>query len=201
MSAANPKNHRLVIAIDCDDVLLASTEFIVAAYNQQFGTNVLLKDAHASSNHQWKASSEIVQSRINSIQHSPSYTALIPSQEAQNSVHQLAKTHELHLVTARTRAVLSVTEQMIDSFFPGCFTATEHIGPHTPKGDICTRIGADVLIDDNIKHLANAGHSEGRTLIWFGDYQWQDYTIIPEGVIRAPNWRQAVIAVNRHGHQ
>jgi 5'(3')-deoxyribonucleotidase len=178
---------RLVIAIDCDDVLVDSTKFLVEEYNRLYGTAVLLKDAHMTDNTQWEAESEEVHGRIDRIQLSDRYTSLVPTDETVKVIHTLATVYELHLITARAGVVAAVTQAMLDEYFTSCFTRVEHVGQTKTKGEVCAEIGADVLIDDNVKHLLSALEHGVASAVWFGDYAWQDGTV-PSNIIRCRDW-------------
>lgn len=180
--------RRLVIAIDCDDVLVPSTRFIVDEYNRRYGTTVTYARAHESGNEQWGATREEARDRIYDIQLSSEYGAVAPYDDAIHAIKRLAVKHELHLVTARDTKVLGVTEAMIERYFPGCFDALEHVGLDGTKGDICQRLVADALIDDNLKHLTHAAECGVENLFWFGDYPWNKEGSTPRGLIRCASW-------------
>ena len=164
--------RRLVIAIDCDDVLIDSTEYLVDTYNMLYGTKVQLVDAYTSTNTDWGVDHDELIRRKYEIQQTGEFAQLPPRTDAVRVIKKLATDHEPHLVTARDAAVLRVTDKMLAADFPDCFTKLHHIGRQS-KGDVCRQIGAEILIDDNLKHLLDAemhGIKEG---LWFGHYSWQ----------------------------
>ena len=165
--------RRLVIAVDCDDVLVPSTQKIVTLYNQQHGTNVQLDGAHMSGNQDWQASREDTAERIYDIQLMNEYVEMQPFDDAIRYCRELAQNHELHLVTARPGRIMHTTLAMLEGYFPSVFTEIEHIGLGGSKGEVCQRLKADVLIDDNHKHLMSARECGVDSLVWFGDYPWQ----------------------------
>ena len=164
---------KLVVAIDCDDVLLPSTIRIVERYNTLYQTAVELEHAHSSAYPGWNADRGTIHGRILEIQSSPEYAGTPPFEDAVTAVHRLATEYELHLVTARPVAVMAVTNGMIESHFGKCFASVEHVGLDGSKGEICRRIGADVLVDDNLKHLVDAASYGVIHGLWFGEYPWQ----------------------------
>ena len=121
--------RQLVIAVDCDDVLVPSTQKIVALYNQQYDTNVQLDGAH------------------------------VP--------------------------------------IPGVFTEIEHVGLDGSKGEVCQRLKADVLIDDNYKHLVSARECGVDSLVWFGDYPWQTQVDASGGAMRCRSWYEVQDEIKR----
>lgn len=183
--------RRLVIAIDCDDVLIETTRFLVDAYNKEFGTYVTIEHAHKPNNVEWGTDDdELVLSRLAVFQQTEEYAELEPIAEAITAVKRLAKRHELHLITARNSSVEAVTIAMLDKYLTGCFTTTEHVGKVRSKGEVCRRIGADILIDDNILYLLSAienGLPPGGAL-HFGHYPWNQLNAPIEGVIKCRDW-------------
>lgn len=164
--------RRLVIAIDCDDVLIDSTEYLVDTYNMLYRTKVQLIDAHRPMKTQWGAGYKEVLSRLYSIQNTEEFAQLPPRTDAVKVIKELATDHELHLVTARDAVVMKVTEKMLNADFPDCFTKLHHVA-HQSKGQVCRQIGADILIDDNLKHLLDAEMHDINEGLWFGNYPWQ----------------------------
>lgn len=193
--------QKLVIAIDCDDVLVPSTETIVDLYNKRFGTNVTYARAHQSGNEEWGASRDETERRIHEVQLSDEYAEIIPFPEAVSSVRQLAEAgHELHMVTARDSKLLRVTETMLEKYFDdGVLTTLEHVGFGGTKGDICKKLGADVLIDDNLKHLEYAAGCGVGLLLWFGRYPWQgDTGTTTVGIKRCGDWREVTEEIQHY---
>lgn len=183
--------HRLIIAIDCDDVLIPTTQYLVDNYNRQFGSSVTLARAHESGNDEWGADRATVFQRLADIQKGDEYARIEPHDEAIAAVRRLASHHELHLITAREPSVEAVTLAMLDQYLKGCFTSIEHVGNARSKGEVCRAVRADVLIDDNIKHLVSAlecGVPFGGA-IHFGDYPWNHVAVLPDGVAQCHTWQ------------
>lgn len=190
--------ERLVIAVDCDDVLVPATPYVVNAYNQLHGTRVQIERAHESGNTEWGDDRTAVHDQISAVQRSDGFAEVMPFSDAIDVIARLAKVHELHLITARDPSLTVATKAMLDRYFPSCFVGMEHVGIDGTKGDICKNIGADVLVDDNLKHIQSARDAGVKNLVWFGDYPWQDRTIAaPEGTIRCANWHDVEAEIER----
>ena len=58
------------------------------------------------------------------------------------------------------------------------------------------KIGADVLIDDQLKHCL-AVVETGRRALLFGDYNWNRQTVLPAGVERVVDWVEVEKAIER----
>lgn len=190
--------RRLVIAIDCDDVLMPSSEAIVAHYNQEYGTNVHVDDFYERNPGQWGVQSlEEVYDRIRMYFHSPQFKAEVkPYAEAVDAVKRLARRHELHLVTGRGSNVEAVTQAMVDEHFTSLFVSMEHTGSYKQpdgtfirrtKGEVCKAINADILIDDNLDHARSVIEHGIDTVLLFGTNAWTDKEKLA-GAIRCQGW-------------
>lgn len=190
----------MIIAIDCDDVLIETTEYIVDVYNQQYDTLVALDKSHDQNNEQWRVpDGTLLIQRFNEIQSTEAYARLVPMPEALRVVKQLARDHELHLVTARDGSIEAITEAMLDEYLPGCFTSMEHVGRDRSKGEVCQQLKADILIDDSIRNLLSAleyGLPAGGAL-HFGEYAWNRVEPLPEGVVTCFDWEAVEREVER----
>lgn len=164
---------RLVIAVDCDDVLLPSQEQIIRLYNTRYSTNVPVEAAYTAANGAWQADAATIAERIYDIQLSEEYGEVAPFADAIEVCHRLAEQHELHLVTARPGRLMTLTIAMLERYFEGVFREIEHVGLGGNKGDICRNLNADVLVDDSATHLETAAQCGISHLLWFGDYPWQ----------------------------
>lgn len=180
----------LVIAVDCDDVLIPTTPWFVDRYNKVYKTNVTLADAHTDSDVIWGATHDEMLQRFAQMMETDDYKKLGPSSEEVAVLQELARHHELHLVTARQEPERAATQAVLDRDLPGVFTSMEFVGWQGSKGDICKRIGADVLVDDNARHLHNAieqGLPVGGALL-FGTYPWNTDDATHANLIQCSAW-------------
>lgn len=166
--------RRLVIAVDCDDVLVATTPFFIDAYNEKYGTQVPHSFAQVDDESVWGVEEPVVVERWRGLMETDAYKQLGPSMEEAVVLRDLASRHELHLVTARREHERELTQEMLHRELEGVFTSMEFVGFTGSKGEVCQRIGADVLIDDNAHHLHDSiekGLSANGAIL-FGDYPW-----------------------------
>ena len=188
---------KLTIAVDCDDVLIDSTAFVVAAYNARYATNVKLENAFVSANPEWGVDRPEVFRRLHEIYGSDEFRRLEPRADARASIANLAQNHTLHLVTARDLVLELVTLQMLDIFFPKCFYDINHVGEGS-KGSICAALNADMLVDDNAKHLRDALDCGVEHAVWFGEYPWQTHDLSDSNLgNRYKGWHEVEREVNR----
>lgn len=190
--------RRLIIAIDCDDVLVATTPFFIDAYNREYGTAITLADANNESPELWQADTEEIARRLAALTETEAYRMLGPVPEEVAVLRELSKHHELRLVTARKEQEREMTQAMLDRDLAGVFTSMEFVGWTGSKGEVCKRLGADVLVDDNVRHLKNAIElglpTQGALL--FGDYEWNAVDHAVEGLTRCGSWQDVHRAID-----
>ncbi|MFZ1250387.1 MAG: hypothetical protein WAR37_03000 [Candidatus Microsaccharimonas sp.] len=182
--------RKLVIAVDCDDVLVNTTPFLVNAYNKLYGTNATLAQSYDPAYEIWQADEDLQVERFGLLTESKAYKELGPDPVESRVLHDLAKLHELHLVTARKEHERDFTQLMLNRELAGVFTSMEFIGWGGSKGEVCKRIDADILIDDNSAHLYNAlqhGLPKGGAIL-FGDYPWNIEERTNEEFIFCKDW-------------
>jgi len=201
--------RRLIIAVDCDDVLVPTARHIIDDYNERFGTQVGFEhfyDMTDATLDIWGAESrEEAVERVADFLHSDKHSKITPDSEAVLAIKKLAAEHELHLVSGRVDALKPVTERMLYTYFPDCFQTIEHTNFIAPKdtklvrrskGDICRAIGADILIDDHPHHAESALAANVGKVILFGEYAWNRLDIVPQGMVHCKDWLQAIEEVN-----
>ncbi len=109
------------------------------------------------------------------------------------ALRTLAMTNELHVVTARPSRRIAfaeewLTERGIVHLFRGIHSAHE-----TAKTDICRRIGAHILIDDDERHLTSTDlPGLSRMLLQCGR---NDTPQVPEGVLFLKGWPDVVASI------
>lgn len=200
--------RRLVIAIDCDDVLVHTLQATVSDYNKRFGTNLQLSDMYQPARlATWGTDDDDeAMARVTDYIKSDDFAQIKPYDEAIRSVKLLAEQHELHLVTGRSDFLESVTMNMLDTYFPGCFQSVEHTNyivmststaKTRTKGEVCAQIGADILIDDHITHGESVIAAGVKRVIVFGDYPWNQHDALPRGMVRCVNWSETLAEIEQ----
>lgn len=195
--------RRLVIAVDCDDVLLMTTPFFVDAYNSTFGTKVTLDVSNNNQHDVWGVDRTTLEARFAQLMDTEEYKQLHPDSREVEILMKLAKDHELHVITARREHERELTQYTLDTYLPGVFTSLELVGFHGSKGEVCKELGADILIDDNARHLLNAlehGISQENAIL-FGDYVWNAPSDTNASLTRCVNWTEVQREVDRLARQ
>ncbi len=192
--------RRPVIALDIDDVLAASAEGFANYSNRQWGTSLTADDYQEDWAAVWGISTEEAVARAAGYHKDGVMRTYRPLYGAHKVLSNLSKRYSIILVTSRRRVVDLDTRAWLNQHFPDVFSGLEYAGiwdddTHTverslsrTKRDICHRIGASYLIDDQPKHCIDA-HSGGVAALLFGEYSWnQEDCSLPEEVVRVANW-------------
>lgn len=194
---------RLVIAIDCDDVLIPTAPEIIKAYNHEYGTTLDVADFYSRDPSKWGVD-DIAQAsaRVGKYLLSDAHAAIAPTDEAVRAVSHLAKHHELHLVTGRSRALRQLTVAMVEKYFSDCFASIEltdfYDDAHRrTKGDVCQSIGADILVDDHLEHIESVLAVGMKEVIVFGEYPWNQSSTMPQGAKRCKDWVEVTAEVDK----
>ena len=188
---------RLVIAVDCDDVLVSTAPYFVDTYNNTYGTSGTLEYAHSPDPSVWGASEEVIVERWFGMTRTDGYKGLSPDPYEVKVLRNLAKIHELHLVTARREEEREFTQTMLDKHLDGVFTSMKFVGWEGSKGDVCRALRADILIDDNFRHLVSARDCGVSGLLWFGDYPWQTEDLSDMPIVRCRDWCEVEAEIER----
>lgn len=199
--------RRLRIAVDVDDVLAENAAGIVAFSNQRWGTNLTVDDYDEHWAKMWQVDNAEVERRTAEIVSTSLSAGYGHIGGALEVLEHLARHHHLMIATSRCLQVKGDTIAWIDEHFPGIFASTAvyfsgiwdeltNDSHRATKAELMTQINADVLIDDQLKHCqAVAAH--GRNALLFGDYAWNQATVLPAGVVRCTNWYDVEVAIER----
>ena len=199
--------RRLRIAVDVDDVLAENAAGVVAFSNQRWGTNLTVDDYDEHWAKMWQVDNAEVERRTAEIVSTSLSAGYGHIGGALEVLERLAQHHHLMIATSRCLQVKGDTIAWIDEHFPGIFASTAvyfsgiwdeltNDSHRATKAELMTQINADVLIDDQLKHCqAVAAH--GRNALLFGDYAWNQATVLPAGVVRCTNWYEVEVAIER----
>ena len=201
--------RKLVIAVDCDDVLVQTAQNIVDNYNSLYGTSLNLGHMYkpASLDTWGTDDDDVAIERVNEFLQSDEHARIVPDAEAVVAVRLLAERHELHLITGRAEFLTEITKRMLDDHFSGCFTSIEHTNyivssastvRRRSKGEVCQIIGADMLIDDHMEHGKNVLAADTKRVIVFGNYPWNQEESLPEGMVRCADWAAVLEEVEQY---
>ena len=202
---------RLILAIDCDDVLVPTAQAIVDDYNKRFGTQLGLEHMYQPATvDSWGTDdNDVAIERVNDFLRSEAHAAMKPDPLAVEAVHVLAKMHDLHLVTGRASFLEEITRRMLETHFSGCFKTVEHTNfivasgdaaVRRSKGEVCYSLGAHALIDDHLQHGHSVLEAQLGKVIVFGEYPWNRQGELPTRMVRCIDWSSVLTEIERLAH-
>jgi len=144
----------------------------------------------------WQTVHEETERRAIELHESGAFGVYKHNPEAEEVLRWLGKRYELMVVTSRRTMLMQETESWLNQHFAGVFTVVHYAGmwdkpdEHSHKmtqAELCQRIGASYLIDDQLKHCLAAAEV-GITAVLYGDYAWNRMDSLPKGVTRCRTW-------------
>lgn len=187
-----------IIAVDVDDVLSAYAPSLIKFSNERWGTNLTINEIDENWAKMWQIDSNEMETRAQ-VLHKELFRDLDYIDNAKIILEKLAKNYDLVVTTSRRKSLAEHTSDWLDEHFPKIFSNIHHAGIYDEihiestfkktKLDLCKRIGADYMIDDQPKHCF-ATSQAGITSLLFGDYPWNRTDQLPSGVVRVKNWHE-----------
>lgn len=184
------------IAVDIDDVLALSAQELVAFSNKRWGTRLAVTDYDEHWANMWQVSIEEVRKRTQEFYDAKLVATYSPQDGGEEVLRYLSTRYKLVVATARSSELEKETLAWIQEHYGNLFSEVHHAtiwnsitmeGYSATKTELCKQIGADYLIDDQLKHCLSA-HEAGIHAILFGDYTWNQKPDLPSGIYRAKNW-------------
>ena len=194
--------ERLTWGFDCDDVVVLTAAKLIDALNALLGTDYGPDELYNNSEKSWFERA-IAGLAMYKLLREGVLDGIEPDPAAVEALHYLASLgDELHLVTGRQEFLKGTTSAMVDRHFRGVFTSITHtnhfsrqlLGPLGPKprtkGSVCHSIGADVIVDDLVRHVEGAlAVNPEMTGILFGGDPRQN---LGERVVQCFTWEQVL---------
>lgn len=158
------------IAIDLDDVLSDTVSSILKFYNENYEPKVKVEDLPNYSYWGFLGKTrEEANEKYFAYTDSPDFISALPVGGAIEAIDELAKEHELYIITGRPFFTKEGTEFWVNKHFPGKFKDIfftndrqdkSNISPYwgRTKAEICDEIGAEVLIDDLPEYIRESDH-------------------------------------------
>ena len=189
---------RPTIAIDIDDVLADNAKGFVEFSNQRWGTTLTVDDYDEHWAKLWKVDNEETEIRANQFHESGVLYNYDHNPSAHLALEKLKENYNLIVITSRRTQVKDETTLWVHERFPGIFD-DDHIhfagiwdkisdaSIARTKGELCQELGADYIIDDQLKHCVGAAKLGLKALL-FGNYPWNQNGNLPENVQRVDDW-------------
>lgn len=191
--------NKEVVALDIDDVAVKHVEGFIRWSNQTYGTNLSTEDYTEAWHELWDIHPDEVEPRKKVFFTDEIVRSFEVVEGASEGITALSGLRKVIGVTSRRESLREVTEQALEVIAPGAvdeiFFATSFKNGQKitrSKAEICPRINATHLIDDQLKHCLAVGEV-GVGSILFGDYPWnKTEDKLPDNVVRAHNWQEVL---------
>ncbi len=189
---------RPTVAVDIDDVLADHAKQFVEFSNSRWGTHLSVEDYDEHWSDMWQIDNIETEVRAGDFFGSGIITKYNHSDEALSILTELSRKYDLIIVTSRRIQLEKETRSWIANRYPGIFTEIHFAGiwekadgkAHLrTKADLCQELGADYLIDDQLKHCIAAAKCGMKGLL-FGEYTWNQSGELPENVVRVKGWEE-----------
>lgn len=189
---------RPIIAFDIDDVLAKTAEGFTAFSNEQWGTKLVPADFSEDWITMWQVEPEEMLRRSKLFHGSDVVLCYEPNREVIAVLDKLSATYDLRIATSRQSGHKAHTASWVATHFPNYFTDIHYSGifddnslaaHKRTKADLLEEIGAEYLIDDQLKHCTAAAE-RGMKAILFGNYPWNQADVLPENVHRCATWKE-----------
>lgn len=189
------------IAIDVDDTLAEYTEALLQYHGNILGSALNPREHHYyQSKSFWGNSLEEKLLLLNEFDFTEAFDNIKPVKGAQHVVNELAKLHQLFVITSRPLCVKKKTEAWLETYFPGKFSdvymdsSWKREGSCIDKSMTCRKLNVDCLIEDSHEQ-AQKCHSKVTKVILF-NRPWNQNEDIPLGVKRVDNWNRVLPLVS-----
>lgn len=186
-----------IIAIDIDDVLAPTAQKFIAYSNEIWGTNLTIQDYNEDWTKLWEVDFTEARKRSDHVHSSDVFLGNSRFEDADIVLRRLAGKYRLVITTSRRSQLKNLTLDWREKYYGDIFENIHFAGMwdtitadsiKATKRDLCERIGASYLIDDQPKHCVAVAET-GITALLFGDYSWNHMDNLPQNVIRASNWQ------------
>ncbi len=191
--------RRPLIAVDLDDVLSQTNEFMRIHVNENYGQKHSAKDylIEAPYHNYWEIVWAVDETEGNT--RYASYSKLRngdnmrPIQGALSVLKKLKKDFDLIIITARGTDDAEATKIWLEKNYPSIFDHIEFVpaamnaDKEVTKAMICRQLGVDYVIDDAMEHCELIAEA-GIQCLLFGEYGWSRYKTLPPLVSRVTDW-------------
>ena len=196
--------ERLIIAIDCDDVLLDFNSGLATYSNEHFGTSYCLEDVvDFDLSIHWGIPGDQVIERIFAFYNSMVCAELLPIEGSEEAIKKLKEKYDLRVVTNRPKDVLPITINSVERHFPNMFDGIyctnafakiygDQRSVAASKVTVCQDLGAGILIDDSRSNLVGCAEVGIQGILFRRPWNryLTDEMLLTEGIKPANSWEE-----------
>ena len=195
------------IGVDVDEVLAELMEAYLQYHNQNYNTKTQKKDMFSYSYREvFGGTEQENQDKVLNFFKTEHFQNIKPVKGALKTIQQLAKEHQLCIITARPQVVRHQTEQWLSTHFSNsfhCINLTNQwhgVGKKQLKSEIGKQQKISIMIDDSLKHAIDCASQGIYVLLADFNYPWnQTKEKLPENIKRVHSWKEIAEEIARHG--
>ena len=187
------------VAVDLDGVLFDFASPFLQWHDRRYGTNLRMQELGPGTRlwELWKGTEEEAVKRVLTFYRQIDLLRFEPIVGAQEALVRLKSRYDFVIVSGRDAALETLTTAWLATYFPGTFREVMLgvSGPRGPwgsfsKAQVCSRIEATAIIDDNPLYAEDCAQAGMRALL-FGEYPWNRAVILPQNILRVVDWHKA----------
>lgn len=188
-----------MIAVDADEILAGFIDHFLVHYNSKYQTSVSKDKIYSFKlDPIFNTTEDIFLKRMDEFYESGEVLRIKPVKGALQGVDQLLKKeYFLEIITARPALYAEATKEWVNKHFPKRFKQIHFaFNPHNKnsenitKAQVCKKIGAKVLIDDNIDNALDC--AKNGITVYLMDAPWNQAEDLPKNVIRVKSWKEII---------
>lgn len=193
-------SEKPTIAVDVDDVIAAHAPAFIEYSNKKWGTSLSIDDYTDHWAELWGVDEAETKKRIDEYHASGMFGKYGTVEDADRVLRKLKKNYKLVVVTARQRSLQKdtidwITKNFSDIFdeihFAGIWDKPMEQALKLNKTDLVQQIGAEYLIEDQLKYAVPAADA-GIKVLLFGDFPWNKLDKLPTNMTRVNDWQEVL---------
>lgn len=190
----------MIIGIDLDNTLADFAGAFLAFWDKEYSKQFRKEDfVHSNFSAIFGVTDEELIKRLVAFDSSGAQKQMLPMVGSQATVAELARQHELHVITARPEEVAGSTHEWVEQHFLGMFAEVHFCSKdngatyHRPKHVVCNELGAHLLIDDHPETVRLCVQEGIRAYLF--DQPWNQSEILPEdnSMARVRSWEDRLL--------
>ncbi len=197
------------IGVDMDSVIAEIMRPLDYFHNRKYNSTISYEDHLVYDlSSVWACSGEEVYKRIFEFYDSPEFLNTLPVEGSQNGIKELARMHNLHLITSRPHEVEQKTKHWLNSFFPHVFASVTHTnqvsrngkGKGEKKSTIGKQMKIDIMIDDHVSYAFDCADNEITTLLFEAPWN-RNYKISHPHIQRVATWKEICYTISHESQK
>jgi uncharacterized HAD superfamily protein len=190
------------IGIDIDGVIAELIDALHLWHDKEYNFSRLVHErTDFSLAYQLNCSQEESLKRLFEFFKTEDFKKVLPVKDSIEAINNLAKNHELHVITARSKRVEEETLRWLNEHFSLDNFEKIHISGHDDghnlkksKGENCLELGIELMIEDCLAYAKEIA-SKGVKVLLF-DRPWNPTETLPDNIIRVKSWEEIVEYIN-----